>query len=75
MEDPGDGEPLNPCMDVYKGNVKSEGSLDKLNLRILLGRYFENKEMVVHTWYPTKSMRNLIYFLVDASKHKSRIQI
>ena len=27
----------------------------------------------IHTWSPTASMRNLKYFLADASKHKSRV--
>ena len=26
-----------------------------------------------YTWYPTELMRNLKYFLVDASKQKSRV--
>ena len=30
IEDPKDGEPVNPCMDVYKAKIQSYGSLDKL---------------------------------------------
>ena len=28
IEDPKDGEPVNPCMDVYKAKIQSDGSLD-----------------------------------------------
>ena len=31
----------------------------------------QNKELVGDTWSPTSSMRNLKYFLADATKHKS----
>ena len=30
------GEPVNPCMDVYKAKIQSNGSLDKLKLRIMV---------------------------------------
>ena len=29
IEDPKDGEPVTPCMDVYKAKIQSDGSLDK----------------------------------------------
>ena len=29
IEDPKDGEPFTPCMDVYKSKIQSDGSLDK----------------------------------------------
>ena len=35
IEDPKDGEPVTPYMDVYKAKIQSDGSLDKLKLRIL----------------------------------------
>ena len=31
----------------------------------------QNKELVGDTWSPTVSMRNLEYFLADATKHKA----
>ena len=31
----------------------------------------QNKDMVVDTWSPTASMRNLKYLLADATKHKA----
>ena len=68
-----EGEPVTTCMDVYKANIQSDGSLDKLKLRIVGRGYFQNKEMVGDTWSPTSSMRTLKYFLADASKHKARV--
>ena len=31
-----DVEPVTPCMDVYKAKIQSDGSLDKMNLIILV---------------------------------------
>ena len=45
IEDQNEGEPVNPCMDVYKANIKSYGSLYKLKLRIVVRGYLQNKEM------------------------------
>ena len=36
IEDPKYGDPVTTCMDVYKAKIQSDGSLDKLKLRILL---------------------------------------
>ena len=73
IEDQNEGEPVTPCMDVYKDQIQSDGSLDKLKLRIVVRGYFQNKEMVGDTWSPTASMRTLKYFLSDAAKHKARV--
>ena len=59
-------------MDVYKAKIQSDGSLDKLKLRILVRGDLQNKELVGDTWSPTASKRNLKYFLADATKHKAR---
>ena len=59
-------------MDVYKAKIQSDGSLDKLKLRIAVRGDLQNKEMIGDTWSPTASMRNLNYFLSDAAKHKER---
>ena len=74
IEDQNEGEPVTPCMDVYKAKIQSDGSLDKLKLRIVVRRYLQNKEMVGDTWSPTASMRILRYFLADAAKHKTRVR-
>ena len=60
-------------MDVYKSKIQSDGSLDKLRLRILVRGDFQNKEMVGDTWSPIASMRTSKYYLADAAKHKARI--
>ena len=73
IEDPKDGEPVTPCMDVYKANIQSDGSLDKLKLRIVVRVDLQNKGMVRDTWSPTASMRTLKYFLAYAAKHKARV--
>ena len=53
IEDPKVGEPVTPCMDVYKAKIQSDGSLDKLKLRIVVRGDLQNKEMVGDTWSPT----------------------
>ena len=60
-------------MDFYKAKIQSDGSLDKLKLRIVVREDLQNKEMVGDTWSPTASMRTLKYFLADAEKHKARV--
>ena len=59
-------------MDVYKSQIKYDGSLDKLKLRIVVRGYLQKKELVGDTWSPTDSMRTLKYFLADATKHNTR---
>ena len=65
------GEPVTPCMDVYKAKIQSYGSLDNLKLRIVIRWDIQNKELVGDTWSPTASIRTLEYFLVDADNHKA----
>ena len=43
IEDQNEGEPVTPFMDVYKAKIQSDGSLDKLKLRIVVRGYFHNK--------------------------------
>ena len=73
IEEPKDGEPVTPCMYVYKAKTQSDGSLDKLKLRIVVRGDFQNKEMIGDTRSPTASMRTLKYFLADAAKHRARV--
>ena len=74
IEDQNEGEPLNPCMDVYKAKIQYDESLEKLKLRIIVRGYLQNKEMVGETWSPTDSKGTLKYFLADAAKHKARVR-
>ena len=66
-------ETVTPCMDVYKAKIQSDGSLDKLKLRIVVRGDLYNKELVWDTWSPTASMSTLKYFLSDAVKHRTRL--
>ena len=68
-----EGEPVTPCMHVYKAKIQSDGSLEKLKLIIVVRGDLQNKEMVVYTWSETASMRTLKYFLEDADKYKARV--
>ena len=63
---------MTPCMDVYLKN-QSDGSLDKLKSRIVVGVDMQNKELVGDTLSPSASRRILKYFLEDSSKHKERV--
>ena len=73
IENPKDSEPVTPCMDVYKAKIQSDGSMDKLKLRIVVRGDFQNKEMVGDTWSPTAAMTNFKYFLADAAKQRARV--
>ena len=37
--DQNEGKPVTPCMDVYTAKIQSDGSLDKLKLRIVVRGY------------------------------------
>ena len=69
------GEPVTPCMDVYKAKVQFDGILDKLKLIIVVRGDLQNKGLVRDTWSPLAFMRTLKYFLTDANKHKARVHI
>ena len=45
IEDPEKYEPVTPCMDIYKANIQSDGSLYKIKLRIVVIGYLQNKEL------------------------------
>ena len=61
---------MTPCTDVYKDKIQSDGSLDKLKLRIVVRGDLQNKDLDKENWSPTSSMRTLKYFSEDAVKHK-----
>ena len=71
IEDQNEGEPVTPCMNMYKDKIQSDGSLDKLKLRIVVRVDPQNNKMVGDTWSPTASMRTMKYFSADVAKHKS----
>ena len=41
VQDPEKGEPVTPYMNVYKDKIKSDGSPDKLKLRIVVRGYLQ----------------------------------
>ena len=43
IEDQNEGEPVTPCMDVYKAKIQSDGSLDKVKQRIVVRGDLQNK--------------------------------
>ena len=71
MYDPDKGYPVIPCMYIYKANIQSDRSLEKLKLRIVVRGDFQNKEMIGYTWDPTVSMMTMNYLLQDACMHKA----
>ena len=73
IEDTGKYEPVTTCMDVYKAKIQSDGSLDKLELRIVVRGDLQNKELVGDTWLPTAYMRTLKHLLEYATKHKAKV--
>ena len=60
VEYPNKGEPVIPCIDMYKAKIQSDERLDKLKLRIVVRGDLQNKELVGDTWSPTASMRMLV---------------
>ena len=71
IEEQTEGEPVTPCMDVYKSKIQSDGSLDKLKFIIAVRGDLQNKELVGDTWSSTDSIRTWKYFLADTIKHKA----
>ena len=43
VQEPENGEPLTPCMDVYKAKVQSDESLEKLKWIIVVRGYLKNR--------------------------------
>ena len=62
---------MTPCMDFYKAKIQSDGSLDKLKLRIVVRGDLHNNKLVGDTWSPTQSMRTLKYLFSDSVNHKA----
>ena len=56
MEEPGKEDTVNPFMDVYKVKMQSDGSIDKINLIIVVRGYLQNKYIIGDTCSTTASM-------------------
>ena len=48
IEDQNEGEPVTPCMDVYKAKIQSDGSIDKLKLIIVV-----RGDFIIRKWLET----------------------
>ena len=57
VQDTEKGEPVTPYMDVCKSKIQSDGSIDKLYLRILVRGDLHNKKLFGFNWSPTVSKR------------------
>ena len=73
VDNPEKGEPVTPCMDVYKAKTRSGGSFDNLKLIIVIRGDLHNKDLIWGTWSPTSSMRTFKSFLADAFSHNTRV--
>ena len=58
---------------MFKSKIQSDGSLEKLKLRIMVRVDLQNKYLVVDTLSPTAYMRTFQYYLEYAVKHKARV--
>ena len=58
---PEKGEPVTPCMDVYKAPVQPDRSHNKLKLIIVVRGDLQNKYLIGDTTSPTYYMRTLKY--------------
>ena len=56
-----------------KQKIQSDGSLDKLKLRIMARGDLQNKDLIGYNWSPIYCMRTLKYFLAYNVKHKARV--
>ena len=52
--------------------IQSDGSPDKLKLRIVLGGDLQMKDIIGDIWSPIASMKTMTFFLVYSSQHKAR---
>ena len=59
-------------MDVYEAKIKSDGSIYKLKLWIVVRGDLNNKEPVGDTCSQTASVRTLKYIWAYEAKHKAR---
>ena len=57
--DPEKGEPVTPCMNIYKDEIHSDGGLENIKVRIVVKGDLNHKELVGDNCSPTASMRNL----------------
>jgi hypothetical protein len=63
-----------PVMETFKVKVKSNGSLDKLKMQVVVCGDLQDKNITEDKWPPTASFRSLKMFLAHASRMKARVK-
>ncbi len=61
-----------PTMETNKIKIKSDGYLDKLKCRIVVGGVFQDTAME-NSWSPTAPFGSLKMFLADAARNICRV--
>ncbi|MGH7954550.1 MAG: reverse transcriptase domain-containing protein, partial [Gloeomargaritales cyanobacterium] len=74
LEDPNPEEKVTPCMDTYRAKLKSDGSLDKLKVRIVVRGDLQKDQSAEDTWSPTASVKLLKVYLAHAARMKCRVK-
>ena len=54
MDEPEKREPVTLCIDVYKENIQSDVSIDKLKLGFVVREDLQNKDLIGNNW-PSKA--------------------
>jgi hypothetical protein len=68
------GEISTPVMETFKVKVKSDGSLDKLKMRLVVRGDLQDKNITEDKWSPTASFHSLKMFLAHAAHIKARVK-
>ena len=63
-----------PVMETFKVKVKSDGSLDKLKMLLVVRGDLQDKNITEDKWSPTASFHSLKMFLAHAARTKARVK-
>jgi hypothetical protein len=61
-------------METFKVKVKSDGSLDKLKMLLVVRGDLQDKNITEDKWSPTASFHSLKMFLAHAARTKARVK-
>jgi hypothetical protein len=67
------GEKVLPVKAIQRTKIKSDGTVDKLKVRIAIRGDLDPEKDNENNWAPTASFRLLSVFLGDAAKNRKRI--
>jgi transposase InsO family protein len=68
------GETSTPVMEIFKVKIQSDGTLDKLKMRMVVRGDLQAKDISEDKWSPTASFRSLKMFLAHAARLKVRVR-